>query len=307
MADKLTICDVGPRDGLQNQPVHVAASDKRLLIARLYDAGLRAIEATSFVSPQAVPQMADADEVMPCTRALAGLRAFALLMNDKGYERARAAGTSAITVVVVCSESLALKNNRRTSRETLDTARRIVELARKDDVYVRVALAAAWHCPYDGKVDRGPGARLRRGSLRAGHPGAVGRRHHRPRAAVRGARARRRSSSPVTAREDLGAPARHAGHGHGQRLRGARRRSAQPGRERGRARRLSVRQGRSGQSRHRRSGLARRQGRPRDGRRSRRAVARRRGGRAHGAEAGGRPLEGLVAEPAAPASRQAAG
>jgi hydroxymethylglutaryl-CoA lyase len=99
--------------------------------------------------------MADADEVMPFARTLPDLRAFALLMNEQGYARARAAGANAITVVVVCSETLALKNNRRTSRETLDTARRIVELARRDGAYVRVALAAAWHCPYDGKVDSG--------------------------------------------------------------------------------------------------------------------------------------------------------
>lgn len=155
MTSRLTICDVGPRDGLQNQPVQVATSDKLRLIDMLYEAGVRTVEATSFVSPQAVPQMADADQILPALARYPDLRAFALLMNDKGYERARAAGTRAITVVVVCSETLALKNNRRTSRETVDTARRIVELARKDGVLTRVCLAAAWHCPYDGKVDRG--------------------------------------------------------------------------------------------------------------------------------------------------------
>src|SRR4051812_39923502 len=139
MADQLTLCDVGPRDGLQNQPVHVPASEKRRLISLLYDAGLRCIEATSFVSPQAVPQMADADEVLPHARTLPNLRALSLLMNEKGYERAHAAGADAITVVVVCSETFAQKNSRRSARETMDTARRIVELARKDGAYVRVA------------------------------------------------------------------------------------------------------------------------------------------------------------------------
>lgn len=153
MSEQLIICDVGPRDGLQNQPTLVSADEKRKLIELLYDAGVRFIEATSFVSPQAVPQMADADQVMPFAAGYDDLRAMALLMNEKGYERARLAGTRAITVVVVCSETLAMKNNRRPSRETLETARRIVELAKKDRVYTRVCLAAAWHCPYDGKTD----------------------------------------------------------------------------------------------------------------------------------------------------------
>jgi hydroxymethylglutaryl-CoA lyase len=155
MTEHLAVCDVGPRDGLQNQPVPVSTADKLRLIGLLHAAGVRAIEATSFVSPQAVPQMADADEVMPGTAGFADLRALALLMNEKGYERARAAGTRAITVVAVCSDGLALKNNRRPSRETIETAKRIVALARPDGVYTRVCLATAWHCPYDGKVDRG--------------------------------------------------------------------------------------------------------------------------------------------------------
>jgi hydroxymethylglutaryl-CoA lyase len=155
MSEHLAVCDVGPRDGLQNQPVPVSTGDKLRLIDLLHDAGVRSIEATSFVSPQAVPQMADADQVMPGTARHADLRAMALLMNEKGYERARAAGTRAITVVAVCSEGLAIRNNRRPSRETVETARRIVALARPDGVYTRVCLATAWHCPYDGKVDRG--------------------------------------------------------------------------------------------------------------------------------------------------------
>jgi hydroxymethylglutaryl-CoA lyase len=155
MSEHLAVCDVGPRDGLQNQPVPVSTADKLRLIDLLYGAGVRCIEATSFVSPQAVPQMADADRLMPGTADYRDLRSLALLMNEKGYERARAAGTRAITVVAVCSEGLALKNNRRPSRETVETAKRIVALARPDGVYTRVCLATAWHCPYDGKVDRG--------------------------------------------------------------------------------------------------------------------------------------------------------
>lgn len=155
MAEELTICDVGPRDGLQNQATHVSADDKRRLIRELYEAGLRYIEATSFVNPKAVPQMADASEVMPVVKDYDDLRAVALLMNEKGYQRAIDAGAKGITVVTVCSETLAMKNNRRPSIETVETAGRIVEMAKKDGVYTRVCLAAAWHCPYDGKVDQG--------------------------------------------------------------------------------------------------------------------------------------------------------
>ncbi len=155
MADHLTICDVGPRDGLQNQPAPVATDDKCKLVSLLVAAGLRRIEATSFVSPRAVPQMADAEAVMRSSAGFADLRALALVLNEQGYERAHAAGTKAISVVVVCAETLAMKNNRRPSRETITTARAIVERARKDKVYTRVCLAAAWHCPYDGATDQG--------------------------------------------------------------------------------------------------------------------------------------------------------
>jgi hydroxymethylglutaryl-CoA lyase len=155
MSGELAICDVGPRDGLQNEPTHVPTEAKRALIRALAGAGVRQIEATSFVSPKAVPQLADADAVVSELVEHPAVRGFALLMNEQGYARARAAGTRAITVVTVCSETFAQRNNRRSARETLETARRIVELARADGIYVRVALAAAWHCPYEGKVDPG--------------------------------------------------------------------------------------------------------------------------------------------------------
>lgn len=155
MTVELAICDVGPRDGLQNETTLVSSADKRALISGLAGAGLRQIEATSFVSPKAVPQMADADVVLSQLREHPDVRGFALLMNEAGYARAKAAGARAITVVAVCSETFAQRNNRRSARETLETAGRIVALARADGVYVRVALAAAWHCPYEGKIDPG--------------------------------------------------------------------------------------------------------------------------------------------------------
>ncbi|HEX6245770.1 MAG TPA: hydroxymethylglutaryl-CoA lyase [Polyangiales bacterium] len=155
MASELSVCDVGPRDGLQNQPTLVSSDDKRALIRALVGAGLRQLEATSFVNPKAVPQMADAEDVIGELARLPEVRGFALLMNEQGYFRAKQAGVRALTVVAVCSESFAQRNNRRSARDTIDTARRIVTLARADGMYVRVALAAAWHCPYEGAVDPG--------------------------------------------------------------------------------------------------------------------------------------------------------
>jgi hydroxymethylglutaryl-CoA lyase len=107
------------------------------------------------VNPKAVPQMADAEAVMAQLAGHPEVRGFALLMNEQGYARAKAAGTRHLTVVAVCSETFAQKNNRRPLRATIETAARLTSLARADGMYVRVALAAAWHCPYEGAVDPG--------------------------------------------------------------------------------------------------------------------------------------------------------
>jgi hydroxymethylglutaryl-CoA lyase len=155
MGEELTICDVGPRDGLQSQPTLVSTEDKRALIRDLLGAGLRQLEVTSFVSPKAVPQMADAEAVMGELAQRPDVRAYVLLMNERGYARAKAAGARALTIVAVCSETFAQRNNGRSARETIETARRILALARADGMFVRVALAAAWHCPYEGGVDPG--------------------------------------------------------------------------------------------------------------------------------------------------------
>jgi hydroxymethylglutaryl-CoA lyase len=155
MDGMLTICDVGPRDGLQNQPKLVATEDKLGMLRALIAAGVRSLEATSFVNPKAVPQMADAEAVMAELRHHPDVRAFALLMNEQGYERAKAAESRHLTVVAACSETFARKNNRRSARETVETACRIAQRARADGMYVRVALAVAWHCPYEGRVDPG--------------------------------------------------------------------------------------------------------------------------------------------------------
>jgi hydroxymethylglutaryl-CoA lyase len=156
--ERLHICDVGLRDGLQNEKAPVAAADKLRLGGALVAAGLRELEITSFVNPRAVPQMADAEEVAAGSRGWSlpgvglGVRRTALVLNDKGYERARASGVDGIVVVAVITESLCQRNNRMSVAESLATTRRVIEAAKADGLYVRACLAPAWVCPFEGEV-----------------------------------------------------------------------------------------------------------------------------------------------------------
>lgn len=149
----LHIYEVGPRDGLQNQPTMVSTADKQRLITALVEAGLTEIEVTSFVSPKAIPQLADAPELMGAITPLPNLRANALIINQKGYDRALEAGCRAIAIVVVVSESLSQKNSRMSVSEGLASAVRLLRQGRQDGVSRRVYLAPAWICPYEGPVD----------------------------------------------------------------------------------------------------------------------------------------------------------
>ena len=112
MRPELSIYEVGLRDGLQNEPGFVPTASKARLFAAHVAAGVRRVEAASFVRPTAVPQMADAAEVVAHVNARADVRASALVINEKGYARARAAGVREIAVVVVVSETLAARNSR---------------------------------------------------------------------------------------------------------------------------------------------------------------------------------------------------
>ena len=151
--DALHITDVAPRDGLQNQAVPVGTDDKLRLIALLAAAGLRSVEATSFVSPRAVPQMADAADLLP--RVAAGfpeLRTSVLVPNLKGLERARAAGAREIAVVLSATETM----NRRNINMGLDQALAVCEqtlaTARTDGLRTRAYVAVAFDCPFEGET-----------------------------------------------------------------------------------------------------------------------------------------------------------
>ncbi len=155
MDDLLKIYEVGPRDGLQNEAVALSAAQKGRLIGGLVEAGLRHIEVTSFVHPTAVPQLADADEVMAETVSLygaTGIELTGLVFNDRGYERAVANGCRSLAFGAAVSETFSLRNTHNTPRQALDTARRLVARAREEGLRTRFYLMTAWVCPFEGPV-----------------------------------------------------------------------------------------------------------------------------------------------------------
>ena len=146
------IVEVGPRDGLQNEAAPVATADKIALIDRLSDCGLRTIEATSFVSPKWVPQMADAAEVYAGIRKRAGVAYPVLVPNLQGYERARAVGVAEIAVFGAASEAFSRKNINASIAESLERFAPVIERARNDGVRVRGYVSTVLGCPYQGEV-----------------------------------------------------------------------------------------------------------------------------------------------------------
>ena len=144
--------DVGPRDGLQNEPVKVPTEVKVGLIDRLTDAGFPAIEATSFVSPKWVPQMADNAQVMAAIRRKPGVRYPVLTPNMKGFEAALAAGCDEVAVFVAATESFSKKNINCSIAESLVRARPVAEAAKANGVRVRAAISCVLGCPYEGEV-----------------------------------------------------------------------------------------------------------------------------------------------------------
>ncbi len=153
MTDALHVHEVGLRDGLQGEATPVSTAGKLRLLGALRRAGLRELEVTSFVSPRAIPQLADAAAVMAATGTWESGRASALVINDAGYERAIGAGARAIAIVTVLTETLCLRNNRMTVEASLATAARLAARARADGCHVRVYLAPAWVCPFEGAVE----------------------------------------------------------------------------------------------------------------------------------------------------------
>ena len=153
MADRdVRVYEVGPRDGLQNEKTPIPTGEKLRFLALLADAGLREIEATSFVSPQAIPQLADADELMASLERRPGVRYPVLVPNERGLARAEAAGVDAICVFTAASEPFTKANINMTIAESIDAFRPIVETAHGRGWWTRGYLSTAFGCPYQGEV-----------------------------------------------------------------------------------------------------------------------------------------------------------
>jgi hydroxymethylglutaryl-CoA lyase len=149
---KVRIVEVGPRDGLQNEPASVPAAVKIALIDRLADAGLAVIEATAFVSPKWVPQMADNAEVMAGIRRKPGVAYPVLVPNMKGFEAAVAAGAKEIAVFGAASETFSRKNINCSIAESLARFEPVIEAARVRGMRVRGYISCVAGCPYEGEV-----------------------------------------------------------------------------------------------------------------------------------------------------------
>jgi hydroxymethylglutaryl-CoA lyase len=146
------IVEVGPRDGLQNEKAIIPTAAKIELVDRLSATGLRTIEATSFVSPKWVPQLADAAEVYAGIRRRPGVRYPVLVPNEQGYERARAAGADEIAVFTAASEAFNKANVNATIDESLARFAPVLARARADGIPVRGYVSTVLGCPYQGEV-----------------------------------------------------------------------------------------------------------------------------------------------------------
>jgi hydroxymethylglutaryl-CoA lyase len=146
------INEVGPRDGLQNEKKMIPTEIKLKLIHALNKTGIKRMEATSFVSPKHVPQMADADAVFRNIDKQEGMQYMALIPNKKGYELARNAGATSLALVVGASEAFNLKNVRMSVEDSLVQLGNVVEEAKNSNMFVRFHISTAFWCPYQGKV-----------------------------------------------------------------------------------------------------------------------------------------------------------
>jgi hydroxymethylglutaryl-CoA lyase len=150
---KVTIVEVGPRDGLQNEAAVVPTSEKILFIDRLSAAGHRAIEVSAFVSPKWVPQMGDAAEVFAGITRRDGVRYGALVPNRAGLDRALAAGVRDIAIFAAASETFSRKNINQSIDESFVVYRQVTDAAMQAGLRVRAYLSTSFGCPFEGDVD----------------------------------------------------------------------------------------------------------------------------------------------------------
>ena len=149
----LTLYDVGPRDGLQNEPEILEIEVRAELVQRLADAGLPGIEVASFVDPKRVPQMAGAEDVVAAVGRRPGLIRAGLALNERGYDRLSAAGLDEVRFAFGVTESFNRRNQGAGVEDSIDAACRIVTRARSAGIRCAVTLSVAFGCPFEGEVD----------------------------------------------------------------------------------------------------------------------------------------------------------
>jgi hydroxymethylglutaryl-CoA lyase/(R)-citramalyl-CoA lyase len=157
---RVTICDVGPRDGLQNQPVTLEPAVRAELVDRLAATGVPRIEAVSFVNPERVPQMAGAEEVVGAIEHRDGVVLAGLALNGRGYERLRDAALEEVHYAFAATDEFNRRNAGATVEEGVAAGARIVERARADGIRSTVTIGVAFGCPFEGAVDPGRVAEL---------------------------------------------------------------------------------------------------------------------------------------------------
>jgi hydroxymethylglutaryl-CoA lyase len=150
----VTIVEVSPRDGLQNESVVLSTDDKVDLVTRLADAGARRIEAVSFAHPGLVPAMADAEAVMERVPRRDGVSYVGLVLNRRGLDRALATGVHEVNVVVCVSDTFSRRNQNTSTDDAMRAAAEVVEQARGHGLFTTVTLATSFGCPFEGEVAR---------------------------------------------------------------------------------------------------------------------------------------------------------
>lgn len=149
---QVEIVEVGPRDGLQNEPGVLPTAVKREFIERIVGAGAKRIEVASFVNPKRVPQMADADELVRSLPRHAGVCYVGLVLNRRGFDRALAAGCDEIGMVVVASDTFNLRNQGATTAESIAAWLEMARAAKAAGIRAQVTISASFGCPYEGEV-----------------------------------------------------------------------------------------------------------------------------------------------------------
>ena len=149
---RIELVDVGPRDGLQNEDRTLSPETRASLCDKLAAAGLPRVEAASFVNPKRVPQMAGAEEVLESIGSSSGARFAGLVLNEKGYERALAAGVGEARYAFPVTDEFARRNQNTTAAGGAELAGKLTERARSDGLKVSITLSAAFGCPFEGRV-----------------------------------------------------------------------------------------------------------------------------------------------------------